>query len=142
MIYSLITPKAVQKQLDALPDEVYDRVAAKIQLLAETPRPDGVVKLKGSDNEYRLRIGNYRLRYEIDDQELIILLLQCKHRKDVYREQVFRIEPCRSLRVRDKAQLLPECFLALLARFLRLTHTQATVDTKLSNLPFRHQALK
>lgn len=86
MTHTIITPKAVQKQLDALPDEVYDRIAAKIQLLAEDPRPDGVVKMKGSDNEYRIRVGDYRVRYEIDDKELIILLLQCKHRKDVYRK--------------------------------------------------------
>ncbi|NEQ65696.1 MAG: type II toxin-antitoxin system RelE/ParE family toxin [Symploca sp. SIO2D2] len=85
MIYTIITPKAVQKQLDALPDEVYDRVAVKIQQLAEDPRPDGVVKMKGSDNEYRIRIGDYRVRYDINDKELLILLLQCKHRKDIYR---------------------------------------------------------
>jgi mRNA interferase RelE/StbE len=64
----------------------YDRIAVKIRQIAETPRPDGVVKLKGADNEYRIRIGDYRVRYEINDKELIILLLQCKHRKDVYRE--------------------------------------------------------
>lgn len=86
MTYTIITPKAVQKQLDALPDDVYDRIAEKIEQLAEDPRPDGAVKMKGSDNEYRIRIGDYRVRYEIDDKELIILLLQCKHRKDVYRK--------------------------------------------------------
>jgi mRNA interferase RelE/StbE len=86
MTYTIITPKTVQKQLDALPDDVYDRIAQKIEQLAEDPRPDGVVKMKGSDNEYRIRIGDYRVRYEIDDKELIILLLQCKHRKDVYRK--------------------------------------------------------
>jgi mRNA interferase RelE/StbE len=85
MTYTIITPKAVQKQLDALPDDVYDRIAVKIQQLAENPRPDGVVKLKGSENEYRIRIGDYRVRYEIEDEELRILLLQCKHRKEVYR---------------------------------------------------------
>jgi mRNA interferase RelE/StbE len=85
MTYTILTPKAVQKQLDALPDDVCDRIAIKILQLAENPRPDGVVKLKGTDNEYRIRIGDYRVRYEIRDQELIILLLQCKHRKDVYK---------------------------------------------------------
>ncbi|MGB3492555.1 MAG: type II toxin-antitoxin system RelE/ParE family toxin [Elainellaceae cyanobacterium] len=86
MTSAIITPKAVQKQLDALPDDVYNRIAAKIKLLAEDPRPNGMVKLKGSNNEYRIRIGDYRVRYEINDKELIILLLQCKHRKDVYRK--------------------------------------------------------
>ena len=85
MTYTIITPKAVQKQLDALPDDVCDRIAVKILQLAENPRPDGVVKLKGADNEYRIRIGDYRVRYEIRDEELIIILLQCKHRKDVYK---------------------------------------------------------
>ena len=85
MIYTIIVPKAVQKQLDALPDNLYERIATKVQQLAEDPRPDGVVKLKGPDNEYRIRIGNYRVRYETNDKELIILLLQCKHRKDIYK---------------------------------------------------------
>jgi mRNA interferase RelE/StbE len=86
MTYIIITPKAVRKQLDALSDDVYNRIAKKVEQLAEDPRPDGVVKMKSSDNEYRIRIGDYRVRYEIDDKELIILLLQCKHRKDVYRK--------------------------------------------------------
>lgn len=86
MAYTIITPKAVQKQLDACPDEVYDRIAVKIQQLTETLRPDGVVEMKGFDNEYRIRINDYRVRYEINDKESIILLLQCKHRKDVCRK--------------------------------------------------------
>ncbi len=85
MSHTIITPKTVQKQLEALPNDVFDRVAVKIQQLGEDPRPDGVVKMKGTDNEYRIRIGDYRVRYEIDDEDAIVLLLQCKHRKDVYR---------------------------------------------------------
>jgi mRNA interferase RelE/StbE len=87
MTYTIIVPKAVKKQLDALPDKVYERISIKIQQLTEDPRPDGVVKLKGSMDEYRIRIGDYRVRYEIDDQALIILLLQCRHRRDVYKER-------------------------------------------------------
>lgn len=83
---SFITPKVVRKQLDDLPDDVYERIAPKIQQLAEHPRPEGVTKLKGSDREYRIRIGDYRVRYEIDDKEKVILLLQCKHRRDIYRK--------------------------------------------------------
>ena len=85
MTYTIITPKTVQKQLDGLPNEVCDRVAVKIQQLAENPRPDGVVNLKGFDNEYRIRISDYRVRYEINDEELTIFLLQCKYRKDAYK---------------------------------------------------------
>lgn len=86
MSYTIITPKSVQKQLDNLPIDVYERIVVRIQQLAEDPRPDGVVKMKGTSDEYRIRVGDYRLRYEIDDQNLIVLLLLCKHRRDVYRK--------------------------------------------------------
>lgn len=84
MTYEIIITKSIQKQLDNLPDNIQERVYEKIAQLAEEPRPDGVVKLKGYENEYRIRVGDYRLRYEIQDEQLIILLLQCKHRRDVY----------------------------------------------------------
>ena len=85
MSYQVIVPKPVQKQLDSLPDIVRKRVLKRIVALKETPRPLGCVKLKGYANEYRIRIGNYRVRYEVRDEESIVLLLHCKHRKDVYR---------------------------------------------------------
>jgi mRNA interferase RelE/StbE len=86
MKYQVIIPKPVQKQLDRLPNSIYTKIIKKIELLAENPRPKGVIKLRGSDHEYRIRIGDYRVRYEIKDQQLIILLLRCQHRKEVYRE--------------------------------------------------------
>lgn len=63
-----------------------ESVLEKTQNLADEPRPDGVVKLKGSDNEYRIRVGDYRVRYEIDDESQLVQLLQCKHRKDIYKK--------------------------------------------------------
>lgn len=86
MSYQVVVPKPVQKQLDRLPDSVHEQVIQRIMALKENPRPRGCVKLKGRDNEYRIRIGDYRIRYEIDDGEAIVLLLHCGHRKDVYRE--------------------------------------------------------
>ncbi|MFN4878173.1 MAG: type II toxin-antitoxin system RelE family toxin [Aphanizomenon sp.] len=86
MIYEIIITKSIQKQLDNLPNNIQERVYDKISQLAEEPRPDGVVKLKGYDNEYRIRIGDYRLVYEIQDEQLIVLLVQCKHRRDVYKK--------------------------------------------------------
>lgn len=85
MSYIIVISKSVQKQIDNLPNDFKDRIVEKIQYLADEPRPDGVVKLKSSDNEYRIRVGDYRVRYEIDDTNQIIRLLQCKHRKDIYR---------------------------------------------------------
>jgi mRNA interferase RelE/StbE len=86
MTYEIIITKTIQKQLDNLPNNIQERVYEKIAQLAEEPRPDGVVKLKGYDNEYRIRIGDYRLVYEIRDDQLIVLLVQCKHRRDVYKK--------------------------------------------------------
>ena len=86
MNYSIIISKSVQKQINDLPSQIRNRIIEKIQSLAQEPRPSGVVKLKGSGKEYRIRIGDYRVRYEIEDSSQIIRLLQCKHRRDVYRK--------------------------------------------------------
>lgn len=85
MSYTIVISKTVQKQIDNLPDDVVERVIDKIQNLASLPRPDGVVKLKGFDNEYRIRVSDY-IRYEIDDESHVVQILQCKHRKDVYQK--------------------------------------------------------
>ena len=86
MIYKVIIPKPIQKQLDELQKDLKIRITDRILALAENPRPDGVVKIKGIENEYRIRIGDYRVRYEIEDQNLIVLVLDCRHRRDVYRK--------------------------------------------------------
>ena len=85
MSYRVIIPKPVQKQLDSLLGSVRRRVVRRILVLKENPRPRGCVKLRGYENEYRLRVGDYRVRYEIHDEESIVLLVHCGHRRDVYR---------------------------------------------------------
>ncbi len=67
MRYAVIIPRPTQKQIDKLPTEMRAVIVERITFLGEEPRPFGVVKLKGSDSEYRIRIGDYRVRYEIDD---------------------------------------------------------------------------
>lgn len=86
MSYSVIVTRSVQKQLDDLPEEFRLRVLIAIDQLKEEPRPNGVKKLKGTKNEYRVRLSDYRLRYKINDKELLILLIYCKHRSEVYRD--------------------------------------------------------
>jgi mRNA interferase RelE/StbE len=88
MIYEIIVPKSVQKEIDALSDEgLRDRIEEDIEALAENPRPDGVVKMKGHNSRYRIRIGNYRVVYDINDGQLLVLVLQCRHRREVYRKR-------------------------------------------------------
>lgn len=85
MRYRVVIPRPVQKQLDSLPTDVRERVVQRIAVLRENPRPPGCVKLRGYANEYRIRIGDYRVRYEVLDQEATVVILHCAHRKDVYR---------------------------------------------------------
>ena len=79
----LIKPSAV-KELEALPRKDRQRVVSRIQGLARTPRPAGCEKLSGSDR-YRIRQGDYRIIYSIEDVELVVLVVRVGHRRDVYR---------------------------------------------------------
>jgi mRNA interferase RelE/StbE len=61
------------------------RVSEAIDSLEENPRPSGVKKLKGSKELYRLRVGDYRIIFAIRDQELLVIVVNAGHRRDVYR---------------------------------------------------------
>ncbi|WP_017653501.1 type II toxin-antitoxin system RelE family toxin [Fortiea contorta] len=84
MSYRVIIPKPVQKQLDDFSEKQRKRLLADIRLLADVPRPNGVKKLKGYENMYRIRVGSYRVIYEIQDQEMLVIILSSIHRKDAY----------------------------------------------------------
>lgn len=75
------------KQLKKLPVKVRTRIQTKIDELADNPRPNGVVKLEDSDNGYRIRVGNYRVLYNIFDDVLLVTVVRVGHRKDVYRDE-------------------------------------------------------
>ena len=82
MMYEVIVPKSVQKVINALCDEdSRDRIEEKIESLVENPRPDGVVKMKGYNSRYRIRIGDYRVIYDINDRKLLILVVNFQHRR-------------------------------------------------------------
>jgi len=85
MPYRVLLPKRVQKQLDVLPSTVFDRVDEHIASLRYEPRPAGVVKLKGLPSSYRVRVGDYRVIYEVDDITHDVRIITVENRKDVYR---------------------------------------------------------
>ena len=86
MSYSISTPKSVQKQLKSLPKAFHTPIIEKIRGLKNDPRPSGVKKLRGSETStYRVRVGSYRIIYEIDDHAQRIYLLEITDRKDAYR---------------------------------------------------------
>jgi len=86
MTYRVILSKSVQKQLDSLPESVRKRVIEHILTLSDNPRPHGHIKLKGFEKQYRIRVGNYRVWYEIRDDDAIVEILRCRHRKDIYKK--------------------------------------------------------
>jgi len=73
------------RQFRKLQPAVRDRVAARIDLLADNPRPHGVEKLEGADALYRVRVGDFRIVYEIHDKKLVVLVVRIADRKDVCR---------------------------------------------------------
>jgi mRNA interferase RelE/StbE len=81
--YTVVLSKKAQKQLDAFSDHLAEPIIAAIAELEINPRPNGYKKLKGRDG-YRIRTGNYRIIYDIFDNELIVDVITLGHRKDIY----------------------------------------------------------
>lgn len=82
--YTINIKKTAVKQINALPKKIKKRVLAKINDLENNPRPSGCMKLKGRKNLYRIRIGDYRIIYSVNDYELIIYIFQVGHRREIY----------------------------------------------------------
>lgn len=82
--YSVLLKRSAVKELEALPLKDRRRVATRIGALAEEPRPQGVEKISGQE-KYRIRQGNYRVLYTIDDPALLVTVVKIGHRGDVYR---------------------------------------------------------
>jgi mRNA interferase RelE/StbE len=82
--YSIQIKRSAAKELETLPLKDRRRIVALIRALANDPRPPGSEKLSGEE-KYRLRQGNYRILYEIVDEDLIVTVVRIGHRRDVYR---------------------------------------------------------
>lgn len=84
MTYKISIRRKAQKQLAKIPANDYKKIKQAILDLAQDPRPSGSKKLKGRQS-WRIRQGNYRVIYEIQDEQLIIIVLDVGNRKDIYR---------------------------------------------------------
>ena len=85
MAYTVIVERSALRDLKRLPPQVLSRVDKHLLALAQDPRPPGVEKLSGSTLSYRLRVGDYRILYEIHDEILHVLVIKVAHRREVYR---------------------------------------------------------
>ena len=83
-VFEVLLSKAARKQLSTLPAFIHNKLIEEISNLSLKPRPTGCKKLKGYKNSYRIRLGNYRIIYEIEDKVLRILVIAIGHRKDIY----------------------------------------------------------
>lgn len=81
MNYTISILRLAQKELGELPVEAYERIRDSILALAEDPRPSGCVKLTNRQG-WRIRVGGYRVIYEIDDKQRIVTILVIGHRRD------------------------------------------------------------
>lgn len=87
MSYKVEISKRALKQLNKLSSEFQERIQAKIDDLASEPGPNGVKKLKNRENGYRIRVGDYRILYDIYDDILLITVVEIGHRSKVYKDE-------------------------------------------------------
>lgn len=85
MAYSILLAPSAERQLKSLTDPVQKRIIKRLKSLRENPRPQGVKKLAGEADLYRVREADCRIIYTIKDKELIVLVVKIGDRKEVYR---------------------------------------------------------
>jgi mRNA interferase RelE/StbE len=84
MSYQILILRRGQKELAQLPKQEYERIKEAVENLSNEPRPQGCKKLSGREG-WRIRVGDYRVIYEIDDTKQILTVLHIGHRRDVYK---------------------------------------------------------
>lgn len=83
--YEILLERRARKNLGALDPPVRRRIALCIDGLAIEPRPSGVIEVKGRPGVMRIRAGDYRILYEVRDQQLVVLVIDIGHRREIYR---------------------------------------------------------
>ncbi len=82
--YRVEVQRSAERDLNRLSAELFERVTTEISALAEDPHPPGAQKLVGLEG-YRIRVGDYRILYELDDTTRVVFVTRVRHRRDVYR---------------------------------------------------------
>lgn len=82
-MYQVQLSSRAEKALEKLPESVYERLVPALQTLASNPRPSGCKKLKGRPG-YRIRVGDYRIIYEVEDNVLWVYVIEIGHRREIY----------------------------------------------------------
>jgi len=82
--FAVLVKPSARKELEALPDNVLARVVRKLEALGHAPRPAGCKKLKGYKDQWRVRVGDWRVVYIIDDAAKVVSVTRIAHRSQVY----------------------------------------------------------
>ena len=82
--FSIDIKASAQKELDALDNPIFARIDRKIMSLADNPRPPGCKKLRGYKDQWRIRVGDYRVVYLLDDAKALVTIVRVAHRREVY----------------------------------------------------------
>jgi mRNA interferase RelE/StbE len=85
-VYEVLLERRAQRDIKKLPTEAFHRIIPSVKALAEDPKPPGCRKIAGSKNDWRIRIGEYRVIYEIDEHAEAVKVMRVRHRKEVYRK--------------------------------------------------------
>jgi mRNA interferase RelE/StbE len=84
-VYEVLLERRAERDLKKLSQAMFYRVIPQIKDLSENPKPSGCRKITGSKNDWRIRIGDYRIIYEIDEKEKAVKVMRIKHRREVYK---------------------------------------------------------
>jgi mRNA interferase RelE/StbE len=82
--YDVALTSSAEKELKKLSSQLTARIVPRLENLASNPRPSGCKKLVGGDDEWRIRVGDYRVVYTIDDARLLVEVTRIRHRSEVY----------------------------------------------------------
>ena len=85
MNYTVRLKRSAEKELEDLPDNIHNRIVKRLLALEQNPRPRGTRKLRGRAEEYRLRIGDYRALYIVDDAAQEVEVIVIRRRREAYR---------------------------------------------------------
>ena len=82
--YRVVLTSSAERELKKLPADLIARIVPHLEGLASNPRPAGCRKLQGGNREWRIRVGDYRVVYTIDDRRLLVEVIRIRHRSEVY----------------------------------------------------------
>lgn len=84
-MYQVYLERAAERGLKELGPADFHRVIARVRALAQNPRPPGCREIVGSESDWRIRVGDYRVIYEIDDRAQVVRVMLVRHRREAYR---------------------------------------------------------